>query len=489
MNNTSLKKNALYNVIRSLSSILFPFITFYYASRVVGTDNIGKVNYGASIVSYFALIAVFGVSAYAIRECAVVRDDRSKIEARVSELFSFSLCTTVISLVLLGGCVAVFKPLHPYSLLIFIQSLSIVFTTIGLDWVNVVYDDYKYITVRSILISLLNLVILFVFVKTPDDYYIYAFLTVLSTIVISLVNFIYIRRYVSLHIRIGRHLKRYVHELMPFFVNEVSIVVYVSSDTTLLGLMRGDHDVGLYAAAVKIYTIVKSIFIAIFSVTLPKLSNYARNDDKTGFTRILSGTVSVFIILAIPAVTGLILYAEPIIMFVCGEEYMDASLSLKLLAIALLFAVFGGILTRCINIPLGYEKTNSMATMIAAAENIILNIPLIAVWSLNGAALTTVFAEITVLIICMIKLKKSEPEMKICDIVNKRDIRDAIIGTIAIAVIYMVLDRIELGYIPMLITGIALSVVVYLVIMIIMHNATVIENVSLVVDKIRKRRN
>jgi O-antigen/teichoic acid export membrane protein len=49
--NRSVKFNAFLNVIKELMSIIFPMITFPYATRVLGLDNYGKYTFSASIVN------------------------------------------------------------------------------------------------------------------------------------------------------------------------------------------------------------------------------------------------------------------------------------------------------------------------------------------------------------------------------------------------------------------------------------------------------
>ena len=479
MGQNSLKKNAVYNTIRSISAIVFPLITYPYATRVLGAGNLGKVGMAISIVSYFSLIAVFGISSYAVRECAAVRDDRAAIDRAASELLSFNVLTTVIALVLLALCVFIVKPFQAYTILILIQSLSIVFTTIGLDWVNVIFEDYKYISVRSILINIINLILLFVFVKKPEDYYIYSVLTVSSVVIIGILNFFYIRRYVSLRPAF-KGLGKYVHDLMPFFVNEIGIVIYVSSDTTILGLMKGDYPVGIYNVAVKIYSIVKSVFIAIYSVTLPRMAHYAAEDDMDGFNKILSGTISVFILLAFPAVVGMALYAGDILE-ICGSEYREGTIALRFLSIALFFAVFGGIVTRCVNIPLGYERTNSSVTLIAAAENIILNIPMIYLFSERGAAATTALAELSVLLLCIIHLKKEH--VHISGVIQGADIRDTILGIIPMLIIYAIVMKTVDNYILRLLAGVMSSVIAYAAVLLVMKNQIMSE----ILTRVRSR--
>ena len=60
----SLKVNMLMNVILTVSSIIFPIITFPYVSRVVGADGIGKVTFVTSVVSYFSMFAQLGIPTY-----------------------------------------------------------------------------------------------------------------------------------------------------------------------------------------------------------------------------------------------------------------------------------------------------------------------------------------------------------------------------------------------------------------------------------------
>ncbi len=72
----SLRINAILNVVKSSLSIIFPLITYPYIYHVLNSENIGKVNFANSIVSYFSLFAMFGISQYAIREGAKIRNNK-----------------------------------------------------------------------------------------------------------------------------------------------------------------------------------------------------------------------------------------------------------------------------------------------------------------------------------------------------------------------------------------------------------------------------
>lgn len=122
-----IKTNAILNIIKTISSIIFPLITFPYISRVLKPENIGKLNLASSFVSYFSLIALLGITAYAIRECSIVREDKEKLEKISSQLFSINITTTVISYILMFLVLIFCRNLDSYRTLIIIQSMTILF--------------------------------------------------------------------------------------------------------------------------------------------------------------------------------------------------------------------------------------------------------------------------------------------------------------------------------------------------------------------------
>ena len=155
MKNKSLKFNAILNVIKQLCSVIFPLITIPYVSRILQSENYGKYNFGNSIISYFSLIAALGVSTYAVREGAKYRDDLKKITKFSREIFTINIISMIISYLLLFILLAVPSPLTSYRKLILIQSIVIFLTTIGADWINTIYEDFAYITLRYIFMQII----------------------------------------------------------------------------------------------------------------------------------------------------------------------------------------------------------------------------------------------------------------------------------------------------------------------------------------------
>ena len=177
MTEKSIKRNTVYNAIKTLSSIIFPLITFPYISRVLLTENSGKIDFGLSIVSYFSLIASLGITTYAIRECSAVREEKNKLSYVASQLWSINIITTVVAYIALTVTLLCYRKLDNYRTLIIIQSLSILATTLGADWLNSAMEDFKYITIRTVAFQFFSLLLMLIFVHKPEDYMKYAVIT------------------------------------------------------------------------------------------------------------------------------------------------------------------------------------------------------------------------------------------------------------------------------------------------------------------------
>ena len=96
----SIIANFIMNTFLTVSSLIFPMITFPYVSRILLPEGMGKVAMATSVVAYFSLLANLGIPIYGIRACAGVRDDRQKLSKMVQELFLINILMAGISYIL-----------------------------------------------------------------------------------------------------------------------------------------------------------------------------------------------------------------------------------------------------------------------------------------------------------------------------------------------------------------------------------------------------
>ena len=272
MKKKSLGINAFLNGLRSVLNLFFPLITFPYVSRVLSVSGIGIYNFSNTYVNYFILIAGLGITTYAVREGAKYRENRDRINEFVSQIFSLNMIATIIAYVLLFASLIIFKNLHNYVSCILIFSLQILFTTLGTEWIYTIYEDYAYITIRSIIFKIISIILLFLLVRKPEDYLIYAAITVFSAVGSNLLNFIHARSFVHIKLTTKTNWRYHLKPILVIFASAIAITIYVSSDTTILGLLKNDYAVGIYSTSVKIYQIIEGLLSAILTVTIPRLA-------------------------------------------------------------------------------------------------------------------------------------------------------------------------------------------------------------------------
>lgn len=210
MKEKSIKANAILNVIRIASSILLPMISYPYISRVLGPIQLGKVDFATSIISYFSIIAGLGIPNYGIICCSKVRNDRYELKKTVVELLTINFILTIIAYIALFLSILFIPILYARRRVILIYSITILGTTIGIDWLYAALEDFKYITIRSIVFKTISVVLMLLLIKNQKDYILYEYILVFSTVGSNVLNFIHARNLVDIsqfkNIRIKKHM-------------------------------------------------------------------------------------------------------------------------------------------------------------------------------------------------------------------------------------------------------------------------------------------
>lgn len=407
MNTKSLKTNALLNSIKQVCVIIFPMITFPYASRILGAGNYGKVSFGLSIISYLSLIAALGIANYSIREGARIRNDIDSLQKFVSQIFTLNLLSTLVGYLILICLLFFWDALDSYVLLILVQSVTVLFTTLGVDWINSIFEDYLFITIRYIVCQFVALILMFLFVKTPEDYIIYALVSASSTVLANIWNLFHIKKYnLKLSLSHIKDLRPHMGPVIVMFGSAIASLIYINSDVTILGVLTSDLRVGYYSVSVKIYSLIKQLLNAALAVAIPRFSYELSKGNHDKVNQQLDSLQNILILVAGPAMIGLFSLSREIVILFAGSGYMESVSSLRLLSVALLFATLANFYINVIMIPLKKEKLILKTTILSALINIVLNFVLIPKWNESGAAISTIVAEMIMVIVGAISVRK-----------------------------------------------------------------------------------
>lgn len=408
MKEKSLGKNSVMNFIKTLLGLLFPLITFPYASRVLGVGGIGRVNFANSIINYFVLIAGLGIANYAIREGAKIRDNHQAMNKFCTEML---LINTISTGVAYTGLLLLFllPSFQAYKDLLLLFSSTILFNIIGVNWLFNIYEEFTYITIRTFLLQLVSLGSLFLFVKTKADYLTYAGILVISSVGANVFNIIYSQRFVRFFPKCKYELQKHIKPILIVFGISVTSTIYLNLDMTMLGLMSGDYEVGLYTAATKLNKVVCNVLASVSIVFLPRLSYYVKQKRKEDFNRLVDRAFYYILGFTIPAAMGMLMLSKEIIIIFSGNSFINAAPTLMIKAPNIILSVLNGFIAIQLFMPLNKEKISFYATFSGAVANCFLNYYMIPLKGAEGAAIATILSESAVLAVCIWNLKKFYP--------------------------------------------------------------------------------
>lgn len=484
--NKSIKINALLNGLRTILNLLFPLITFPYISRVLTVDEIGKYNFSESIVTYFLLIAALGINQYAIREGSKYKNDRKKMSEFASKVFTVNILSTLISYILLFVAMAISKKLDTYTNCILLLSTQIFFTTIGTEWIYFIFEEFAYITIRSIVFKVISIILLFILIRKPGDYLKYTFVIVFANVGSNILNFFNTRKLVDICLTNSFEWKEIVKPIMIIFASNVAMQIYVSSDITMLGYLKNDYNVGVYSVSTRIYSIIKSVLTAVLTVAIPRFSYYAGNGLKNDYSKLLKKVINTLFVMGIPVVAGLIVLSDNVVNIIAGEKYYEAHSSLCILCVAIIFAIFNGLLNQSVLLAYGREKIFLYCTVISALLNIVLNIFMIPLFAENGAAFTTVISELVLFVLLFVKSRDLIME----SFLNKFTLNNIISimsGSIGIVVFCVFIKKLVFGLIVQTIISVIGASMIYGLILLLFRNEMIINFVSNMFGKIKNR--
>lgn len=401
----SVKFNFIMNFILTASSIIFPLITFPYISRVLQAAGNGKITFAASVLTYFSMFASLGIPTYGIRACAKMRDDKEKLSHLVQELLIINTSTMLLTYLVFAICVQVIPEFSAEKELMWINSVSLVLNVFGVNWLYSALEQYAYITFCSLFFKIVSIVMMFAWVKNPDDYIKYGAITVIAASGSYVLNFINLHKYVSLKKTGVYNFRQHMKPICIFFATSAAISVYTNLDVVMLRFMKNDAEVGYYNAAIKVKTVLVSLITSLGTVLLPRLSFYVRAKDEDAFQATIVKAFNFVLVLATSVTIYFMLFAKETILVLSGNGYEPAIIPMVLLMPTVLLIGLSNITGIQILTPKNKEKEVLISIIYGAVLDFVLNLLLIPKYGASGASFATLMAEGIVLVVQCIYLR------------------------------------------------------------------------------------
>lgn len=378
-------------------TLITPFITTPYLSRVLGPDGIGLYSYTTSIVSYFILLASMGVSDYAQREIAYHQNDRYIQSRTFFEVLGIRNVLVVISLVSYYLFLTQVESDHT---IYWIQAINIIAVLFDITWFFQGLEEFGKIVARNFLVRIVNIVAIFVFIHNPSDLNLYIFLIGFMNVVSGLSIWLYLPKYLV-------HVER--KDIRPFrnfliiiqlFLPQIAIQIYTVLDKTMIGVITASPaQNGYYEQAEKIVKMTLMVVTSLGTVMIPRIASSYANGDIAMIRHYIMRSYRFVWLVALPMMFGLIGIIDQVIPWFFGPGYGPVGILVKVFSGLLLAIGINNVTGVQFLIPINKQNIFTLTVLIGAVLNFVLNLVLIPIFMSLGAAIASVTAETVIALV------------------------------------------------------------------------------------------
>ena len=394
----SLTQNSIFYLLYNVLNVVFPFLTGVYVARVLLPPDIGQVETVRNLASFFAIFAFLGIPTYGLREISKARNDQKELSKLYSELMVINTISTIIFAVTYLVLIFLVKSYRDNLVFFLITGISIVLNFFNNSWLYEGLEKFDYISIRNFAFKVLSFLLLVLFVRSSEDYLVYAFITVVGTAGNNLVNMVCSRRYVTLTLA-DLNLKRHMRSILYLVVVNLAIEIYSMVDIAMLGLMCEKEVVTYYSYGMKIQKILLQVINTFTVVLVPRIALYFKEQKLDEYNALLTKTLSIILILSLPIIIGTNFIGDLLITKVYGDAYVRSSEVLKILVLAVCISPIGYLLGSRIMLVTGHESQMIIAVSTGAIINIIGNSLMIPKFQESGAAIASIASEIGVAVV------------------------------------------------------------------------------------------
>lgn len=397
MSKGSLKKNFAFNSAYQLLQVITPLVTTPYLARVLGPEQSGVFSYTQSIANYFVLFATLGISTYGVRAIAQCGDDR-KLRSRV---FWGAYASQLISGGLAALAYVVYAVvIHEGGMLItLLWSLWLIFAAIDVSWLLFGCEEFKIPTIRSTATKLLSLVFIFTFVKTRDDLWLYVLAISGSFFLNGIIVWPFVRRYVDYVRPSASEVKRHLKGNIGLFVPVIAVSVYTTLDKIMLGVMSTEEQVAFFSYSERISRLPLSVLQALGVVMMPRMSYLLMEGQREKALGLLKNSIWIMLAASMALAFGISAVAPEFVPVFLGEGYEPCVGIMTFLVVIIPVISVTNVIGKQYLLPLSRDREYTLSLIVGAAFNVAVNVILIPRMGAAGAAIGTIAAEVSILVV------------------------------------------------------------------------------------------
>ena len=403
---TSIKKNFLYNVFYQLLVIIIPLITTPYISRVLGAYEIGRYSYSNSVAQYFVLFVMLGLNNYGNRSIATIRDDKEKLSKTFWNIYGMQfICGVIVICLYIAYNIYISNDL----MLSILFGINVVAAVLDINWLFFGLEMFQFNMIRNCIVRTITTICIFVFVKDAGDVAIYCLIMVLGTLISNVVLWPFVIKTIPFYKISLKEIAIHIKPNLLLFLTVVAVSVYKIMDKIMLGYMTNKTQVGFYESSERVIVVPVAFVTALGTVMLPRITNMMEHND-SGIDIVMKKSMKLAMFTSSSLCFGIMSVAKEFVPLFYGDGFQPCVNLFYILMPSCIFLAYGNVIRTQFLLPNKKDKIYVQSAFLGAIINLIINYVLIPILGATGAAIGTLFTELSV---CIYQVWKVRSELNI----------------------------------------------------------------------------
>ncbi|MEI7619980.1 MAG: flippase [Candidatus Falkowbacteria bacterium] len=398
-------QNTFIQIFGKIISTILGLLALAVMTRYLGAAGFGEYTTIFTFISFFAIISDLGLTLVTVQMISDPNADEGKI---LNNLLALRLLSALIFLGL-GPIIVLFFP-YEQSIKLGVLITAISFLFVALNQIMTGIFQKRLTMNKSVWaevisrVALLIGIVLIAYFKGSLMAILWA--SVLSSAISFGIQFYFSREFISLKLEYDKKVwGEIIRKSWPLAITIAFNLIYLKADTLILSLMKSPTEVGIYGSVYKIIDVLVTVPFMFAGVVLPILTADWLKKNNERFQKVWQRSLDFMILMAFPLIIGTQFVAKDIMVLIAGPEFAEAGPILQILILAAAIIFISCIFSHVI-IAVNKQKKIIGAyifTSITALAGYLIFIPK---YSYLGAAWTTIYSELVILLFAAYYAKK-----------------------------------------------------------------------------------
>ena len=387
-------------------NVLLPLVTLPYMLHTVGKANYGAYSYVYAVLQYVILFSTYGFNFSATKQISQCRDDGEAVSHIYNAVIACKgIIALGLTLLLLLFSRLVFK--NDVGVLMFLYGLGMVvgdiFTPV---WLFQGMEKMKYMTIVNASSKILFTVLIFLIVRSREDFDLLIMLNSFGYLLAGLLSIILVYR--QFHIRFRRVTFRDIlfqfKDGISVFGSTFGMNLYRNANVIILKQFVTDDVVGLYSAAEKVVKGFQSLISPAAQALFPHLSLRFKGQSVGNNMRLLRRVSLPFTAVVLVVTIGVYIFAPFISNILCGKEFVACVPLIRIMTLVILFGEINYLVGIVGLINMNGQVVFFRSVLLTGIFSVIFMLLSTPCWGAAAAAWAMSFSEILLFSLCLFSL-------------------------------------------------------------------------------------